>query len=222
MRNLIIACLLFSQSLISQEFHSQAYQDQFVHHLLYKLLNKQDEGHYLEIGAWQPIYINNTYVFEKDFGWKGVSIDISDAYVPDWKKNRQNMLLIQDATEVDYNALLLSFPCIIDYLSLDVDGNYDAVLRKIPLNTYKFKVITIEHDYYRYGDVYRSKEREILSSFGYCLICSDVSMGGDKFEDWWIHPDCFPAEIVMKLQDLNLHGKEYYQIIENLQSSEIL
>jgi len=67
-------------------FHSQARQDKFVYTILYNLLGKQDAGYYLEIGAGEPIYINNTYVLEKNCGWQGLSIDISDDLMSRWYK----------------------------------------------------------------------------------------------------------------------------------------
>ncbi len=46
---------------------AHASQDQFVHLLLYELLDKSDNGHYLEIGAGHPSSCNNSYSFEKYF-----------------------------------------------------------------------------------------------------------------------------------------------------------
>jgi hypothetical protein len=216
---LITLCLtIFSLGHAAQlDFHSQASQDEFTYTLLYSLLGKQDKGHYLEIGAWDPIDTNNSYVFDTRLGWKGVSIDIVNTYVERWSKLRNNPLLIQDAMQVDYDALLASFPESIDYLSLDVDDTYDVVLRRIPFDDHTFKVITIEHDAYRLGEYYRTEERKILSSLGYHLLCPDVSYIGLTFEDWWIHPSAFPEEIFSKLCSLDLAGKDHQEIIEILQ-----
>ncbi|HEY4254844.1 MAG TPA: hypothetical protein VGM34_00675 [Chlamydiales bacterium] len=170
------------------EYHSQAFQDQFVHLMLYGFLGKQDGGYYLEIGAGEPVYINNSYFFEKNLNWKGVSIDISEDLGKRWYAVRENLLLTENALLSDYRAILRSFPTVIDYLSLDIDAQYVDVLKKIPFDQHVFKVITIEHDFYRYGDVYQEGERKILQSLGYQLLCSDVSLSGFSFEDWWIHP----------------------------------
>jgi hypothetical protein len=197
-------------------FYSQASQDQFAHLLLYKLLNKQDVGYYLEIGAGDPVNINNTYFFEKNYGWKGISIDISSQLEKGWHEKRQNPLLITDATRADYDAILSPFPRIIDYLSLDIDSEYDVVLRKIPFLNYVFKIITIEHDSYRFGDVYKEQERKILSSLGYYLLCPDVSLGRAMFEDWWIHPSGFAEPMLSLLMSLDLTAKEHSQLIKAL------
>lgn len=190
------------------DFYSQASQDKFVCIILYGLLHKQDQGYYLEIGGADPIYNNNSWFFEKNFQWKGVSIDIDTNHQKSWIAYRKNKLFIEDAIKCDYLKMLNSFPHTIDYLSLDIDGYYDKVLERIPFNNYIFKVITIEHDYYRYGDLFREKERQILTSLGYYLLCPDVSNGGNIFEDWWIYPKALPENVFSALVLLDLKAKE--------------
>ncbi|QZA58544.1 FkbM family methyltransferase [Candidatus Rhabdochlamydia porcellionis] len=199
------------------DYYSQASQDKFVYMILYGLLRKQDQGYYLEIGAGDPINNNNSYVFEKGFNWRGVSIDISKENTKQWYAKRNNLLLYEDATKSDYGTVLQSFPKAIDYLSLDIDGGYTDVLKKIPFKDYAFKVITIEHDFYLYGDTYRKEERQILESFGYYLLCSDVSITGFCFEDWWIHPSFFSSSELSTIKSLDLKAKDYTQIIQALQ-----
>jgi hypothetical protein len=204
------------------EYYSQASQDRFAYLILYELLGKQDVGYYLEIGAGHPYNGNNTYLFEKNQNWKGVSIDISDEFKHVWTATRQNPLLIEDATQSNYRSILAPFPRVIDYLSLDIDSSYDIVLQNLLSNDYIFKVITIEHDFYRYGDKFRKGEREILSSLGYYLLCPDVSVffnGSDcVFEDWWVHPSAFSPEVFFKLQSLDLKAKSHEQLINSLRN----
>lgn len=198
-------------------FFSQASQDQFVYSLLYELLDKQDAGYYLEIGAGEPLVDSNTYFFEKNLKWKGVSIDLDESRRDPWSAARSNPLLIEDATLTDYSSILSSYPEFIDYLSLDIDANYDAVLNRIPFNNCKFKVITIEHDFHRFGEKYRSDQRRVLSLLGYCLVCADVSVIFENkacvFEDWWVHPAAFPAELLSSLYVLDLNAKKHERII---------
>jgi hypothetical protein len=205
-----------SLRMMSDTFYSQAGQDNFVFVMLYDLLKKNDAGTYLEIGAGYPIENNNTYYFEKNYDWRGVSIDIINNLIPLWN-NRKNSLVIADALKIDYASLLASFPKVMDYLSLDIDGFYDEVLEKIPFDEHTFRVITIEHDAYRFGDFYRNREREILQRNGYLLICGDVfTFEVGAFEDWWIHPSCFPEEIIRKLKKLNLNERRYDVILQIL------
>ncbi len=218
---LIIGIVLLSEPCTATasppQSYSQASQDRFVYTLLYQLLDKQDNGYYLEIGSGHPSSNNNSYLFEHHLGWKGVSLDIDRKATKSWYFARQNPLRIEDALLADYRSILQPFPQVIDYLSLDIDYNYHIVLQKIPFDEHIFKVITIEHDFYRFGDVYRQKEREILESWGYHLLCPDVLIHfGDKaviFEDWWIHPSVFPADLLAKLSSLDLKAKMHDQLI---------
>lgn len=116
--------------------------------------------------------------------------------------------LNQDATQIDYKKLLdnLFYPKRIDYLSVDIDENTVAALNKLPLEDYRFSVITIEHDAYRFNDSLRLEERRILSSYGYTLLCSDVlvplgcGMGSNlPFEDWWVDNKVFNMDNVHRL-----------------------
>lgn len=209
---------VLAQTPFSQQFYSQAKQDQFTYHVLYQLLKKEDRGCYLEIGAGDPVIINNTYFFEKDLNWTGISIDVGQHFGSLWANIRHNIFLNEDATQLDYELLLNDFPLVIDYLSIDVDGNYDKVLQKVLDSGRFFKVITIEHDAYRYNDTYREKERKILTSYGYRLLCPDVSSEiGIPFEDWWIHPSFFPDQVLFRLGTLDLSQKMPSQIIATLQ-----
>jgi hypothetical protein len=93
----------------------------------------------------------------------------------------------------------------------------DALLI-LPHNDYTFNVITIEHDFYIYGDKYKKRQREFLLSKGYHLVGSNVKVPRGKngrkeenvgFEDWWIHPsleknhyyfdNLFPEDIISNL-----------------------
>ncbi len=205
------------QEMANLEFYAQAEQDKFVYMLLYGLLGKQDKGHYLEIGAWHPTEINNSYFFEKNLNWGGVSIDISTQFVEQWKEIRQNPLILSDATQTDYRELLQSFPKVIDYLSLDIDRHYTDVLRLVPFDEYTFKIITMEHDSYVYGNQYREEERQILSALGYRMVCADVSNLGNPYEDWWVHPSFFTTEQLSLIASLDLNDKEHTEIIQILQ-----
>lgn len=222
-----LTCILFCISTFghatpltiqNKNFYSQASQDKFIYTILYQFLNKQDTGHYLEIGSGHPININNTYFFEKNFGWKGTSVDILKSMESLWYDVRSNLLLIEDATKSNYGKILQTFPKEIDYLSLDVDNYYDVVLKKLPFDNHIFKIITIEHDYYRLGNTFRQRERKILSSLGYYLICPNVSNCGYKFEDWWVHPSIFPPSLFSEIKELDLKDKEHTEIIQILQT----
>lgn len=186
--------------------YSQAHQDLFVLHVLNFIKN----GTYLEIGCSDPIDLNNTYLLETEYNWRGVSIDIEPRHVTRWNQHRKNPIIIKDALNIDYNKLLGDTSDVIDYLSLDIDEEYVNVLQKIPFDRYKFKVITIEHDAYRFGDKYREPEREFLYGRGYILVAGNVKSKGCAFEDWWVHPQLVNLNQYIKYVTTD---KEYLDVI---------
>jgi hypothetical protein len=199
-------------------FYSQTSQDEFVFSILYGVLNKQDQGYFLDIGAGHPTGINNTYFFEKNFQWKGTSMDVVAEYASAWSSSRNNLFLLEDATAANFDKILEDFPETIDYLSLDTDGNYTTILRRLPWDKHIFKVMTIEHDFYRFGPAHRAEEREFLNSQGYYLLCPDMSNDGNSFEDWWIHPSAFPPEVLANLLILDLASREHKDLVKIFQS----
>ncbi len=218
--------LCFNCLFCNQIFYSQASQDEFVYTILYDLLKKKDCGYYLDIGANHPISTNNSYFFEKNMEWNGISIDISAEHQQNWQNTRKNTLLIANAMLCDYRSLLSTVPYSIDYLSIDVDCDYDIILKRIPFDEHIFKVITIEHDSYLYGDKYKDRERAFLESVGYYLLCPDVSLDWNHnscvqqcaFEDWWVHSSIFSEELFQRLKILDLTKKDHSQIIRTLQN----
>jgi hypothetical protein len=194
--------------------YSQVYQDMFV----LSMLNGKRNGTFLEIGGAEPYKGNNTALLEKNFDWKGVSIEYSEKFVRNYRNNRSANLIHDDALTIDYKKLLSeNFEGnVVDYLQLDIEparNTYECML-KIPFDEYKFTVITYEHDYY--VDVtrsYREKSREFLESKGYVLIANDISPEGtSNFEDWWVHPDLVDENIVKKMKSVvneTQHCKEY-------------
>jgi hypothetical protein len=178
--------------------YSEAYQDVFV----LTMLNNKTEGTYLEIGAGYPFFGNNTYLLESEYKWKGVSLDVTPESIERYFRDRNNIALLRDATQVDYADLLeeTKMPTTIDYLQLDCDPSSTTyeVLTKIPFDKYKFAVITYEHD--NYNDKtksYKQKSREYLLSKGYELVLTNIASQGDNdYEDWYVHPDLVSRDII--------------------------
>lgn len=166
-------------------FYSSAHQDKFV----YNILNKNNNGYFIDIGSNEPIIGNNSYFLES-VGWNGICIEVEKLNYSSRKCNYINF----NAVELSYKYLFLEHkvPKIIDYLSLDIDENTTDCLEKMPLDRYQFKVITIEHDSYRFGTVPRDVQRKILQNAGYYLLCQDLTcpplFNTQYFEDWWINP----------------------------------
>jgi hypothetical protein len=192
----------FFQSGNIEQNYSQVLQDMFI----LSMTNGKKNGTFLEIGGADPFKGNNTALLEKQYQWKGVSIEYDQKFIENYRNNRSAKLLHQNALETNYEQLLKeNFDGnVIDYLQLDIEparNTYECML-KIPFDKYKFAVITYEHDYY--VDVtrsYREKSREFLISKGYVLVVNDVSPEGtSNFEDWWVHPDLVSPEILNKMK----------------------
>lgn len=164
--------------------YSQCRQDLYV---LDKLENKTN-GFYIEIGAYDPIDISNTYALEKHMKWDGLSFEASSGLIKKWENERSNKLIICDAARFDFTKCFIEnkVPNTIDYLSLDIDDATLDCLKILPLKDYRFKVITIEHDEYSSGPHRKNAMREILFSYGYSLDVPDVKNDGLIYEDWWL------------------------------------
>ena len=170
--------------------YSQLHQDMFV----LSLLNGMKGGFYIDIGASFPLHMNNTYLLENLFMWRGVSIEVNQSKVEKHRFYRKNPCYLLDALSLNYSSFMASIvaPKMIDYLSIDIEpAQYSLkVLREILKDkSYSFKVISFEHDYYNGGHKERAESRELLSSLGYSLLVPNVSWGHCCIEDWWIKPE---------------------------------
>ena len=74
---------------------------------------------------------------------------------------------------IKYNA-----PKLIDYLSIDTEGSEYEILKNFDFKSYKFRVITCEHNY----NENREKIYKLLSENGYKRRFTKIS----KFEDWYV------------------------------------
>lgn len=166
--------------------YSQALQDMFV----LSILNGKRNGTYVEIGGYDGIDLSNTYLLEKEFDWTGVSFEIEQEKVNKYNTQRKNKCLCENAVMANYKKIFKDYklPKRIDYLQLDIDPAEQTLeaLKALPLDEYRFSVITYETDVYR-SDVQIAKQsREILENNGYELLIKNVSHIENPFEDWYV------------------------------------
>lgn len=205
----------FSKSEIIDCSYSQSLQDMFI----LSILNGKENGTYLEIGSGHPNTGNNTFLLESKFNWTGLGLEINSNLVDLYNKNRKNKCIEQDAITANYLSILEEITDnnfnVIDYLQLDAEPattTYE-ILKKIPFDKYKFRVITYEHDYY--ADITqdcRDLSRQYLKELGYKLIVNDICADRLKrcsYEDWWIHPDLIENEKISLLIDDDLNVYKY-------------
>jgi hypothetical protein len=210
-------------NLISRS-HAQSLQDIFVLSVM-----GGGKGSFLEIGAYDPVFMSNTFLLEKTFGWKGTSIEIEDVKNKFIQSGRKGDLIIGNALKIDYCSLLNGVDRV-DYLSLDIDPNtktLECLIEILKCKT-RFSIITYEHDYYnrelataRECELARSESRRILSEAGYILVAGNIAINDVRqpFEDWWIDGRHFGEKTVSKffrVDDKPITAKNYLFVeIEN-------
>lgn len=191
---------------------SQAWQDIFI----LSMLAGKISGTYLEIGGHDPVSNNNTYLLHQKFGWRGVTLELDPLHFSAWRHYRPSgRLVLADATTIDYaEAIPKWFESSIDridYLQLDIDPSFNTlkVLKKLPLDKYRFSIITFETDIYAGDNRAREESRAILHSHGYKLVAPDVCVyfqpAGPNpipFEDWWVDPLVIDIDKIDELQKL--------------------
>jgi hypothetical protein len=172
--------------------YSQVGQDDFV----IQTLNRKYGGVYVEIGAYHSKDISNTYKLEKEYAWTGISFELEPDRVEEFNANRINRCYEADATVFDYKTFFdtLALPKQMDYLQVDIEPaiNTLSALMALPLDEYRFSIITFEHDLYadEFNIYVKEKQKEVLSGLGYELVRENVDLGHPDypFEDWWIDP----------------------------------
>lgn len=192
-------------------YFGQAQQDKFV----LNVLKQKRNGFFVEIGSNHPITINNTYLLESQYDWKGILIEYQSLFLPLYKEHRPNSVhVINNATQIDYKTLFetSNAPKSIDYLQIDLEANNGSTiqtLEKLDLDifdTYTFATVTFEHDIYHtnFGNT-REKSREIFAKRGYVSVFQDVdNMGINPYEDWYVHPTLVDMEYIENLKSKNL------------------
>ncbi len=197
------------------KFNGQSGQDAFV----LKSLGYKTNGFFLEIGSNDPININNTYLLESEYNWKGIMIEYDGKFENSYIRERPNSkYVIRDATKINFLKLFeeCNAPKNIDYLQIDLEAENGSTLQTLKnldaqvMDNYKFAVITFEHDIYR-GNEYETRKisREIFSKRGYVLVFPDVKNGGNAYEDWYYHPDLIDISLINKVKkDESLDWKD--------------
>jgi hypothetical protein len=190
-------------------FNGQSQQDRFV----LNVLNYKKNGYFLEIGSNHPIIINNSYLLETKYNWKGIMVEYVNDFLPLYKEHRPNSIhVINDARTIDYKNLFEqnNFPTSLDYLQIDLEvsnGSTIETLIQLDSNifdTYKFATVTFEHDIYNTNFANtRIESRKIFKKRGYICIFEDINNHGFPYEDWYVHPDLVNMVYINNLIEYN-------------------
>lgn len=178
---------------------SQAHQESFV----LSVLGGKHNGFYLELGSAWPIRNSNTYLLETQYGWSGLSLENDPERVELFNNSsRQNKCVQADAVNFNYVDYFKEkdFPAQIDYLQMDLHPasvTFEA-LQNLPLNDYRFSVITYEHNGYidEYHAEIKRLSQEKLLSLGYVLVVDNLTLMYEgrslAYEDWYVDPNIVP------------------------------
>jgi len=160
-------------------FYSQAGQDEYV-------LNRfGPNGFFVDIGAHDGIESSNTYALETA-GWEGVCVEPGGAFEK-LKLNRQCATLKMYAGR---GIVIPGMPKVIDYLSIDVDGEEEQVIKEFNFERSHVRFITIEHNQYLEGSDRQQRIYEYLTTKGFNrshkdVKCLDPNYFGLIYEDWY-------------------------------------
>lgn len=195
--------------------YSQSFQDIFV----LSMLNGKENGTYIEIGGDHPINISNSYLLETEYNWKGLSFEINSEKVNYYNSIRKNACICTDATSADYEEIFLKYKISnsIDYLQVDVEPSWQTLkaLKKLPLDKYRFSVITFETDLYN-GDLESAKQSDqILTNLGYELVVRNVACMGLPYENWYVDPNVVDRSLINIFKDITDLPKEAITCILN-------
>lgn len=195
----------------SPEYYGQLKQDL---ECLEYFKNKKD-GFFVDIGAGNGKDLSNTYLLEKNFGWKGICVEplkdpftlckklrtnsqcyetcvydrcgqVEFSYIPGSSgesymysgiseeiKHHQSRVN-SDSHKVFLPATTLTnlldesnAPKIIDFLSIDTEGSEAKILGALDHSKYKFRYITVEHNYVPQQ---REEIKSVLEKHGYKFL----------------------------------------------------
>lgn len=102
-------------------------------------------------------------------------------------------------TTTTLDAVLKEFkaPKVIDYLSLDVEGNEYNILKTFPFGEYTFRCLTVEHNEPHQGPELRNRLRRLLEQHGYIFVKGNDDLRGwghGPIDDFYKHKTLLPLK----------------------------
>lgn len=166
-------------------------------------------GFFVDLGSYNGIKDNNTYVLEKDYGWNGICVENSldhwnqlvtartcnkfhtTIYTYDGQCKIDESGKIIDNEEVGNIVNCQTFDTVmtqdghtglIDYLSVNLGGREDDVVLSIDLKKYEFQLISIQVNRHKTPHKYIDEAFLYLWNNGYERMVFGV-LGADPTRD---------------------------------------
>lgn len=154
-----------------------------------------NDYYFLELCNNRKCFLSNDLVFSHagavvDFSLCQTASGIVNEHTGPFTDKAQSVKKV--TTTLDTILDKFGAPSIIDYLSLDVEGQEYTILSTFPFEKYKFRTITVEHNAPHIGTELQTKIRDILTKNGYEYVKGNDDVQGwghGPIDDFYIHPD---------------------------------
>ncbi|XP_068248074.1 protein Star-like [Palaemon carinicauda] len=180
-----------------------------------EMLRGMKDGFFVEVGAADGERLSNSIFFERELGWRGLLIEAIPSYFEALKKKHRKAYAIHaalsqttSASEVSMEANYLysklsahgitvkGLPFfsilqgldvkVVDFLSLDIESLEVKILKTIPWDKIKFRLMCIEVNHIPEGKEFLTK---FLQEKGYEFL------GYGKIDAWYSHPDLLETNV---------------------------
>lgn len=127
---------------------------------------------------------------ELEFAVSEITSGILNEYTGPFTTN--NKTIKKKSMELQNILDYFEAPLIIDYLSLDVEGNEFNVLKNFSFDKYKFRCITVAHNEPHIGVKNRIEIRVLLENNGYRFVKGNDNVNNwdhGPIEDFYVHEE---------------------------------
>lgn len=137
----------------SNNIFSQNGEDGIISHILHLISqNSSLDNHCVEFGAWDGIFLSNTFHLVKTLNYRGLYIENSTPRFKSLVHNMKNydticlnrFVGIQEHDNLDIILTEVGFPYNFDVLSVDIDGCDYHIIQS--LTQYRPKIVVVEYN----------------------------------------------------------------------------
>jgi len=122
-------------------YFSECGQDKIIKDTFFK---NQEDGFFVEIGAFDGLQGSNCYHFEKFMNWKGIAIEASPTQFNKLKKNRNcqlhNVALSSTKKEVEFYEVVEGFTQMSGINNINYQDSFNRIINKSKSKINKIKI----------------------------------------------------------------------------------